>query len=207
MDKEAPEASAPGPSPASALGKTIIDEWSIVKAPPPPELKSVIVDPNITALLILDIQNSSCNMERRPRCVASVPAIQGLLDEARQKGMLVVFSTTSSGTSEDILQDVSPRVGEPVVKSSVNKFFNTNLDEILQEKGIQHVIVVGTAAEGAALNTAIAAALRELEVVVPVDGLSSSELYAEQYVCWNLVNAPGSGNRTTLTKTSMIEIV
>ncbi|MFC1978009.1 cysteine hydrolase [Chloroflexota bacterium] len=202
--KEAPP--APGPAPASAPGKTIIDEWSVAKAPPPPELKSVTVDPKTTALLILDIEERTANMERRPRAVASVPGIQELLERTRQAGMTVVFSTTSGGTPETILPEVTPREGEPVVKSSVNKFYNTNLDEILQDKGIKSVIVTGTAAEGAVLNTAIAAAIRGLEVIVPVDCLSSSELYAEQYVCWHLVNAPGSRNRTTLTKTSMIEI-
>ncbi len=184
----------------------LLDEWAAVKAPPPPELKSVTLDPNTTALLILDIEKRTTNMEKRPRAMASVPTIQGLLDKARQKGMSVVFSTTGQGTPDDILQEVTPREGEPVVKSSVDKFFKTNLDEILQEKGIKSVIVVGTAAEGAVLHTATAAALRSLDVIVPIDCISSSELYAEQYVCWHLVNAPGSRNRTILTKTSMIKI-
>jgi hypothetical protein len=48
--------------------------------------------------------------------------------------------------------------------------------------------------------------MRSLEVIVPVDGMSSSSLYAEQYVCWHLLNAPGSRRQTTLTKIDMIEI-
>jgi len=37
-----------------------------------------------------------------------------------------------------------------------------------------------------------------------VDGLSSSELYAEQYVCWHLLNAPGTRGKVTLTKAALI---
>ena len=29
-----------------AFGQTIVDEWASVKAPPPPELKPVTIDPN-----------------------------------------------------------------------------------------------------------------------------------------------------------------
>jgi len=184
----------------------VMDAWNSIQAPPPPELKQVKVDPATTALLILDIESRTTNMERRPRAVASVPRIWVLLQAARSKGLPVVYSLTSQGTPETILPEVAPRQGEPVVRSSVDKFYQTDLEEILKAKGIKTVIVVGTAAEGAVLHTATAAAMRGLEVIVPVDGMSSSELYAEQYVCWHLVNAPGTRKRTTLTKTGMIDI-
>jgi len=64
--------------------------------PLPPELKPVKIDPKVTALLILDIQNQNCNSERRPRCVASAAKIQKLLAKAREKGMAVIYSLTSS---------------------------------------------------------------------------------------------------------------
>jgi hypothetical protein len=34
---------------------TIIDEWSNVKVPPAPQLKTVTIDPDTTALLTLDL--------------------------------------------------------------------------------------------------------------------------------------------------------
>ena len=185
---------------------TIIDEWSEVEAPERPELRPVEVDPGETALLILDIEERTTNMERRPRAVASVPRIKRLLEAARAKGMCVAFSTTSRGTPDDILPEVKPAPDEPVVKSSVDKFFQTDLEQILCDHGTRTVIVVGTAAEGAVLHTATGAAMRSFDVIVPVDGMSSSTLYAEQYVCWHLVNAPGSRRRTTLTRIDLIAI-
>ena len=59
--------------------------------------------------------------------------------------------------------------------------------------------MTGTAAEGAVLNTASDAALHGMSVVIPVDGMSSSELYAEQYVAWHMTHAPWIAQKTVLT--------
>jgi len=186
-------------------GQTIIEEWSKVEAPPPVDLKAVKVNPQETAFLILDIEQLTCNPDRRPRCVESVSNIQGFLQKARTKGMPVVYSLTGRGTRETILPEVTPKADEPIVQSSVDKFFRTDLDKILQEKGIQTVIIVGTTAEGAVLHTATGAAMRGYSVIVPVDGMSAANLYAEQYTAWHLINAPGSRRDTTLTRFDMIE--
>lgn len=185
---------------------SVFDVWDKVKAPPPPKLEAVKLAPKTTALLILDIEKLTTNMQRRPRAVASVPRIAALLAKARAAGMPVAYSLTSRGEPETILKEVTPRKGEPIVKASVDKFHGTRLEAILKKRGVKTVLVVGTAAEGAVLHTATAAAIRGFDVVVPVDGLSSSELYAEQYTAWHLVNAPGSRRRTRLTRTDMIQI-
>jgi len=67
------------------------------------------------------------------------------------------------------------------------------------------VIVVGTAAHGAVLYTASGAALREMQVIVPVDGMSAEGLYPEQYTAWNLANAPRVSAQVTLSRTDMIQ--
>jgi hypothetical protein len=46
-------------------GETIIDEWQNVKAPQPPELKSVTLNPKTTALLLVDIIKQTCNMQNQ----------------------------------------------------------------------------------------------------------------------------------------------
>jgi len=189
---------------SSASAANIIGDWANVKAPPPPELNEVTVDPSSTALLILDFLHSNCNDERRPRCVESLPTMKKLLDEARAAGVMVVYSITSSAEPTDIWEDVAPMEGEPIVQASVDKFRNTDLEEILSDKGIKTVITVGTAAQGAVLYTASAAALRGLDVIVPVDGVSAEDPYFEQYVVYNLANAPGVRSHVTLTSVEMI---
>jgi nicotinamidase-related amidase len=184
--------------------ETIIELWDTAKAPPPVELKAVKINPKETAFLILDIEELTCNTERRPRCISSVPKIKGFLDRARTNGVAVVYSLTSRGEIETILPGVTPQGTEPVVKSSVDKFFNTELEKILREKGIKTVVIVGTTAEGAVLHTATGASMRGFRVIVPVDGMSAGTLYAEQYTAWHLLNAPGTRRSTTLTRFDMI---
>lgn len=185
-----------------AQAKTIVDEWAEVKAPPAPELKPVKVDAKDTALLVLDIVRQNCLP--RPRCVASVPKIQGLVDKARQAGALVVYSVVSGQAVTDVLPEVAPRAGEPAVASGPDKFTNTDLDKILKDKGIKTVIVTGTAAEGAVLHTAASAALRGYKVVLPVDGTSANNPYSEQYTAWHLTNAPRIGPQGTLTRIDLV---
>ena len=185
--------------------KTVIELWEDIKAPAPVELKPVKIDPKETAFLVLDIEELTCNAERRPRCIDSVSDIKGFLEKARGKGMAVVYSLTNKGTKETILPQVIPLDKEPIVKSSVDKFFNTELEEILRQKGIKTVIISCTTAEGAVLHTATGAAMRGFRVIVPIEGMSAGTLYAEQYTAWHLLNAPGTRRGTTLTSFDMIE--
>lgn len=164
------------------------------------------VDSKSYVLLIIDMVTQTCNAKARPRCVETVPAIERLLNEARTKGMAVIYSLGTLGN--EFVPALAPKTGEPLVKSSADKFINTNLEKMLKDKGIASVIVVGTMANGGVLHTASEAALRGFKVVLPVDGMSSPNadaLYTEQYTAWHLANAPVFGGRVTLTKTDMIK--
>lgn len=189
-------------SPAQA--QTIIEEWNTIKAPPPPELKPVTIDPKVTALLVLDMVKPICNAERTPRCVSSVPKLQGLLNQARAKGVSVIYTLGGKATPADIWKEVAPREGEPIVESGSDKFFKSDLEKILKEKGIKTVIVVGTWANGAVLYTSSGAAVRGFQVVVPVDGVSSPSAYIDQYVTSHLASSPATRG-VILTKIDMIQ--
>jgi nicotinamidase-related amidase len=179
--------------------KNIIELWGTVKAPPAPALEPVACDPATTALLVLDVEERTMDPRVRPRAVASVPKIAKLLNAARGAKVFVVYSNTGAGSRETILKEAAPLAGDPIVKSGVDKFYNTLLEKILLDRKIKTVIIVGTAAEGAVLHTATGAAIRGLQVVVPVEGMSSATLYAEQYVCFHLLNAPGTRGKVKLT--------
>lgn len=192
-------------APSSAQANDIIDEWANVKAPAAPTLKPVTVDTKDTALLMLDFLHSNCNPEHGKRCMASFPVVKKLLDEARAKNMLVVYSAYGKNTEKDIWADVAPKGGEPFVVSFLDKFIGTDLGKILKDKGIKTVIVVGSAANGAAFGTASSAAQRGLSVIVPVDGISSDNPYAEQSAVWNMANAPIISSKITLTTIDMMK--
>nr|WP_242977183.1 isochorismatase family protein [Clostridium botulinum] len=90
------------------------------------------------------------------------------------------------------------------MKSNVDKFYKTNLEKILQEKGIKTVVVTGYAANGAVLHTGTSSAFRGYNVIIPVDCMSANNLYAEQYTAWHMLNSPGTRNRAVLTKVDLI---
>lgn len=184
--------------------QTIIEEWSTVQAPQPPALKAVKVDPRTTALLVLDIIKQGCNAERRPRCIASLPKIAKLLADAHSHNMTVVYSTFPPGKREDILPEVAPKGGEPMVTTFAEKFINTDLEKILKDKGITTVIIAGTAAHGAVLYTSSGAVLRGFQAIVPMEGLSAENTFAELAAVWMLANAPTIAGKVTLTKLDMI---
>lgn len=188
-----------------AQEKTLIDEWLSIPVPPAPELKQVTLDPQTTAFLVLDIQKNSCTAQARPRCVASIPKVKAFLELCRQKGVFVAHSLTSTATPQDIVDELKPLPNEPVVRSGVDKFYNTELEKILAERGIKTVIIAGTAAHGAVLHTATGASLRGLSVVVPVDGMSSDVPFAEMYTAWHLLNSPGTRRTSTVTSFSRVQ--
>jgi nicotinamidase-related amidase len=193
---------APG---ATAHAANVIDDWANIKAPPPPALKPVTVDPSTTALLLLDFTHQICNEKSKPRCVASLPAMKKLLARARDNHVMVVYSTAGSQTPKDIWADIAPAPGDPVVNSHANKFQNTDLEKILKDKGIKTVIVTGVNANGALLYTASEAAFRGFKVIVPIDGSSAESEYIEQYVVYNFAHAPLVSSMVTLTTSEMIK--
>jgi nicotinamidase-related amidase len=190
----------------AATADTVIDEWATVKVPPPPELKSVSIDPASTALIVMDISTQSCTAEKRPRCVATVPKVQKLISEARAKGVFVLYTLAGTSKRTDLIKEIAPLEAEQSLSGAgPDKFVGIDLDTILKGKNIKTLITVGTAAEGAVLHTAAGAAFRGYDVVVPVDGMSSTNIYAEQYTAWHLTNAPRLPDHVKLTKVDMIK--
>jgi nicotinamidase-related amidase len=196
---------------APAPAQTIIDEWSSIKAPPAPELKPVTVDAKTTALLVMDLVKQTCNNERRPRCVASIPKIEKLIAAARAKGVMLISTTVPPVPIADTLPEVAPKGNDPVVVAFVDKFTlgdkDTGLEKMLKDKGITSVVAVGTAAHGAVLFTSSEAALRGFNVIVPVDGMSGDGqiVYDEQAVAYILTHAPILSPKVTLTRIDMIK--
>ena len=175
-----------------------------------PAPAAVTLDPATTAYLVLDINSSVC--APRPVCVATVPAIAALLDRARQANAFIVYSNSSApGTT--IMPEVAPRPDDPVVKSNADKFFNTQLDDILRNRGIRTAVIVGTAANGAPLYTSFGANARGYTVVVAEDGISSPDDIAVVVARYQLLNQPGFSNpeneplrerAVTLSRTDLI---
>jgi nicotinamidase-related amidase len=193
---------------ATPLGaQTIVEEWAGAKFPPPPQLKPAKVEARDAVLLVMDFTTQTCSSQRRPRCAASVPKIAKLIGAARAKGVLVIYSIAGQGaTPASIVPELAPAVGETVLPAlGPDKFIGSDLEQMLKARGIKTIIAVGTQAQTSVLHTAGAAALRGFSVVVPVDGMSSDDVFPELYTAWHLSTASRIADKTTLTKTDMVE--
>ena len=200
---------------APAPAQTIIDEWASVKAPPPPALKPVTLEPKTTALLVIDLIKQLCNEQRRPRCVASIPKIQKLLAEARAKGVTVIYTlfpspspaTFPNPVISDYVPALAPKGNEPVVTAFVDKFMlgdkDTGLQKILKDGGITTLVSVGIASHNGPLFTSVMAALRGFNVVVPVDGIAGNNAYEDQIAAYTLTSS--IVYKVTLTSIDMIK--
>jgi nicotinamidase-related amidase len=194
-------------APASAVqGQTVIEEWGTAKFPPPPTLKPAKLDAKETALLVMDFTKQTCSMQRRPRCANSVAKVQKLVTEARGKGALLIYSVAvPKSVAVDILPELTPAAGEEVLPPlGPDKFINSDLEKTLKDKGIKTVVAMGTQAQTSVLHTGGEAALRGFNVVVPVDAMSSDEVFPDLYTAWHLSTAARIAPKVTLTRLDMI---
>jgi nicotinamidase-related amidase len=190
----------------TAHAGTIIDEWANAKLPPPPQLKPVTLVPKETALLVMDFTVQTCTSEKRKRCADTVPKVKALVEAARAKGALIIYSVAVPGSVPgDVLKELAPAAGEQVLPPlGPDKFINSDLEKTLHDKGITTVVAMGTQAQTSVLHTGGEAALRGFKVVVPVDAMSSDDLFPEAYTAWHLANAARISNQVTLTRLDMI---
>lgn len=193
----------------SPSGADIISDWNTAVAPPPPELKEVTVDPSTTALLFLDIMKGGCTA--RPRCVAAVPNMKRLHDEARAHNMVVWYSLVGSGgkaTPDDIMDAaIKPRAGEWYRQGGPDKFMGSTLQPTLRQAGIKTVIICGNSFQGATVGTASGAAQRGYKVIIPVDCSAGEDAYHEQYAAFHLAKGGPVGvtSNVTMTRSTMIK--
>ena len=194
---------------ALSLHADILDDWGTGQQPAKPELKAVTVEPESTALLILDMMKANCGM--RPRCVATVPNVKRLHDAARAAGMMVWYSLVGSNNQATPTDMIDPRIaardGEWERQGGPDKFLGSHLEEKLKARNIKTVIVCGTSFQGVGIGTGSGLAQRGYKVIVPVDCLSSEDIYNEQYAAWHLYKGGPAGvtAQVTLTRSSMIK--
>ena len=186
--------------------RSIIDDWGGVQVPPAPKVEAVKLDPAKTVLLVMDLNNNTCSLPGRPRCVAALPGLQVLLAAARAKGVLIIHTLSGVTTAADIPKEVAPLPGEQVVAprtdklfGRMDKFFDSDLESSLRAKGIDTVLAVGTSANGAVLYTVSGAAARKFKVVVPVDGMPADTAYQEQFTAYQFMTGPVIRGQVTLT--------
>ncbi len=179
----------------------------MTETPKLPDPVAVTVDPAATAVLVLDISSATNTI---PEVKASLEPVRKLIDRARKAGARVIFSL-GRAADQVVAPELASKPDDPIVRSSADKFFSTDLAE--QLKGLQHAIVVGTAANGAVVYTSFGCCARGLSVVVPEDGIGSRDPFSTWVARYQLLDQPGFQNKqneplkakaVTLSRTELI---
>lgn len=166
-----------------------------VEVPEIEVLERVELPAGETALIIVDMQNDFVKEGGRlrvPTAESTVPNIKRLLERARAKNVLVIYTqdTHYEGDPEfkiwgehvrfgtwgwEIIDELKPIEGRDIVvrKTRYDGFYGTPLDDILKIYGIKNLVITGTVANICVLHTAGSAALRWYKVYVPMDGISA----------------------------------
>lgn len=193
--------------PAAQGGKPMIT----LQMPATPAPASVTLDPKTTALMVLDYVEDICSVQ--PSCKNQMlPTVIPFLERVRKAGLVVVYGTREQNMTH-WLKEVAPMPGDIKISSTAqDRFYNTDLDRILKEKGIKTLIMVGWKISGSVTYTSVGAMARDYTVAIPMDTTSAASGYETTIGFYNvlnsgnanLANAPLKPKAVTLTRTDLV---
>ena len=148
--------------------------------------------PARTALAVVDMLNTyeHADAEELISSVREVLAnIASLIERARDEGVEVIYvndnygawnqgrsdlvERASAGPHGDLIEPIVPADDTAfVVKARHSAFFETPLEYLLRQGGIERVVLVGQVTEQCILYSALDAYIRHFEVVVPPDAVA-----------------------------------
>lgn len=151
-----------------------------------------------TALLIIDVQVAMFSPLEGPAVWNGEKVLHNidlLLEKARESGMPVIFIQHTDPDDPEYAEglptwhihpEITPLPSETVIKKRHwDSFQNTLLQDILDEKGICRLIIIGMQTEYCYDTTVRSALAKDYEVIVVKDGhttFDSPQLKAEQII-------------------------
>ena len=159
----------------------------------PIEPKPVTINPNKSALLVLELSEHLANPEYFGAPL--VPGVTRLLERARASGILIVFTVPHpfQGTPYGkVYSGFDRRASEALFfPPGFDKFSDGKLKALLDLYDIDTLIMTGIKANMAILYTASkAAAEYGYKVVIPVDGIAVLTDYEKQYTLYQFQRYP-----------------
>jgi nicotinamidase-related amidase len=182
-----------------------------IQMPAPPAPVAVSLKPATTALFVTDVIEH-IHMRESARIEAMLPKMADLIARARKAGMPIVYATRDENMTT-WMPAVKPAAGDRLIASKAqDRFFATELDQVLKEKGITTIILTGWKISGSLLYTSVAATLRGYTVVIPLDttsGPSDYEIAIGTYAILNqsaanATNEPLKPKTATLSRSDLI---
>jgi len=145
-----------------------------------------------TALIVIDMINTYEHKDAEalvPSVREALPALRALIGRARGEGIDVVYVNDNfgrwrsrhdklldaalSGKHADLVEPVQPDADSLfVVKARHSIFFETPLEYLLDQEGIDRLVLCGQVTEQCVLYSALDAHIRRLDVVVARDAVA-----------------------------------
>jgi len=161
------------------------------------------LDPNRTAVVVVDMQNGFCHPEGSlyaPGSEAAIEPCAELVADAREAGASVVFTrdvhppeqfedshyydefdrwgehVLEGSWDAELVAELEPRESElVVVKHTYDAFYRTGLEGYLESHGIDDLVICGTLANVCVLHTAGSAGLRDYRPILVEDAVGAIE--------------------------------
>ncbi len=164
--------------------------------------KEVVVNPEISALIVIDMQKDFCYEDGAlfvgDAAKDIIPRIKALIEEAIRKKVQLIFTQDWHSPDDEefevwgrhcirdtrgaeIIDELFLKEAYVVKKQKYSAFFGTDLDAHLKEKGVGTLILVGVTTNICVLHTAIDASLRGYETIVPEDCVAALSDYGQEY--------------------------
>ncbi len=176
-----------------------------------PEYKifpKVFLNPRTTALIVVDMQVDFVSPKGKlfvPEAPKTIPAIRGLIAQARKARAPVIFTQdwhraddpefsiwpahAVEGTrGAQVVPELRPMSKDYFIrKRTYDAFFATDLDLLLRQKNIRNLVITGTVSNICVLHTAGSACLRGYEIIIAADAISSLTPF-DQAATWRQIS-------------------
>ena len=167
------------------------------------------------ALVIIDMQRDFLEKGRALFCGEHarqvIEPIQKLIDQEQARGAAVFFTADTHSPDDlefnvfpphclkgslgaQVIPELATRLDNTILieKQRFSAFFNTNLDEHLQEKGINILIICGVCTEICVLHTVADARNRDYAVEIPRDCVASFDKEAHLFALHHMEKILGA---------------
>lgn len=145
------------------------------------------------AILVIDMINDFVTGKfENERAKKIIPNIKKIIGAAKSKGVPVIYACDShqegdpefsvwdphaiAGTKgAEVVPELEPEKDDEILeKTKFSAFFDTGLDEILNELGVESLVLTGVLTEICIQHTAADAFYRDYELTIPEDGVEST---------------------------------
>jgi nicotinamidase-related amidase len=140
-----------------------------------------------TALIVIDMLNPYEHEDAEPLIESArgvVPSLAELIEQARRADLLIVYVNDNhgdwtagrlklteralAGRAPELIEPIAPPEDVPfIVKARHSIFYETQVQYLLRQEGVERLVLTGQVTEQCILYSALDAYVRHFEVVVP----------------------------------------